>query len=123
MSITQTIKEFEKLLGDTIIDGGYDMSNKEDNWLSARDAEKRLKSFLLRSHLNYLLEEKKRLEGEIKEKHDWIISKDETEKLEHDDIEWELADISASIALAFNSAITQQLQHLEEEIEEIKKML
>jgi hypothetical protein len=61
------------------------------------------------------------LEGEIKEKHDWIISKDETEKLEHDDIEWELADISASIALAFNTAIQQEIDLKKREIEEINK--
>jgi hypothetical protein len=62
-------------------------------------------SAFLRSHLNYLLEEKKRLEGELRD----IPYAPETDKMFADRI--------------FNSAITKQLKHLEEEIKEVESLL
>jgi hypothetical protein len=87
--IQKTIKEFEKI----------DMNEWEESYPD------KIKSFLLRSHLNYLLEEKKRLEGELRD----IPYAPETDKMFADRI--------------FNSAITQQLEHLEEEIKEVKNLI
>jgi hypothetical protein len=66
-------------------------------------------SAFLRSHLNYLLEEKKRLEGEIIQDADMIPFGLSAELYSRGD--------------GFNTAITQQLEHLEEEIKETKKLL
>jgi flagellar capping protein FliD len=108
MSITQTIKEFEKI----------DMNEWEESYPD------KIKSFLLRSHLNYLLEEKKRLEGEIIPS---IADKDYSKKggIEkrlhlHPTLDYRY---NGGMIEGFNTAITQQLEHLEEEIKETKELL
>jgi hypothetical protein len=89
MPITQTIEEFEELI-------------PESSVIGICGIKKDIKSFLLSSHLSYLEEEVKRLEGE---KHTGISCDCE------------------SMGCIWNSAIQQQIDLKKKEIEEIKKML
>jgi hypothetical protein len=98
MSIIQTIKEFEEKFVPMKVEFDEEIGHY-------RYPSSKIISFLLRSHLNYLLEEKKRLEGDIRD----IPYAPETDKMFADRI--------------FNSAITQQLEHLEEEIKEVESLL
>ena len=45
----QRLKEFEEIIKDTIIDGGYTLEEQEDSWLGADEAKERLEDFLLKS--------------------------------------------------------------------------
>lgn len=45
----QRLKEFEEIIKDTIIDGGYTLEEQEDRWLGADEAKERLEDFLLKS--------------------------------------------------------------------------
>ena len=38
----QRLKEFEEIIKDTIIDGGYTLEEQEDSWLGADEAKERL---------------------------------------------------------------------------------
>ena len=62
-----------------------------------------IKDFLLQSHLSYLLQSKKRLEGEIH----WS----------------DLEEMPSERLVGFNSALTQQIAVLEQEIKEVEKMI
>jgi hypothetical protein len=48
-TLTQLKDEMEDILDDTIIDGGYDY-NKEDHWISDKQAKERLSSHLQKTY-------------------------------------------------------------------------
>ena len=79
---------------------------KEDNASYAMNGRegKQIKHFLLSSHLSYLLESKKKLEGELRD----IPYAPETEQIKIDKI--------------WNSALTQQIAVLEQEIKEVEEL-
>ena len=92
------IKEFEEKFGDNAI--------YPDNWKTSEGATHSiLNKFLLQTHLSYLLDFKKRLEGEIKD----IPYAPETEQIKIDKI--------------WNSALTQQIAVLEQEIKEVESLI
>jgi len=70
---------------------------------SFKDIEE-VKHFLLQTHLSYLLQSKKRLEGEIKTPY-----ADAIDDFEH--------------ITSFNSALTQQIAVLEQEIKEVEELI
>jgi hypothetical protein len=126
MSIQKIIKEFEEMVSYPSenkmwsIDDEDKMKQYDDKHLYYSGAypesiweldENKIKSFLLQSHLNYLEEEVKRLEGEKRIcPHDSHCHCREEKCYIHEEG-------------GFNSAIKQQIDLKKREIEETKKLL
>ena len=90
----------EKMLNSFEENYGKPCGGDYDCW---PDGEK-IKHFLLQTHLSYLLQSKKRLEGEIKTPY-----ADAIDDFEH--------------ITSFNSALTQQIAVLEQEIKEVESLI
>ena len=84
------------------LDYGDDDCPAEINW-------KNIELFLLTSHLSYLLQSKKRLEGEMKEEYQYHTP--------------EYHECNACDVHTFNSALTQQIAVLEREIKEVEELI
>jgi hypothetical protein len=107
--LQETLKEFDEKIGTKIIKGKVIIDiDKYDDTVS----------FLIKSHLSYLQEEKKRLEGERVDNTENSLYEDMPESRNREVTEWHY-----KINEAFNSAIDSEIALKQEQIKEAESLI